>query len=110
MGVFVQARERALFASEEVVDKAEGYVGCVGGSLHSLHGSWQRAYRLEDEAANSLLRAWAATVAAQEHVQLSVAQGLAQRIVGSIDISNAEASETSSCEGFALVAESAHRT
>merc|ERR1712151_297815 len=82
----------------------------MGESLSSLNLKWQRANRLDDEAASSLLQAWAATLAAQEHVQFAVAQGIVQRVAGSVDISkDAAFGEVGRCEGLEHVAETAHR-
>jgi len=104
---FTQSRQRALQAAEKAVTAAESYVGCGDQELSDLHRLWQRAYRLEDQAISDLLRAWAATVAAQERLGLAVQQGLVETLANTV-VLDSEVGLTVSCEDLQQVAEAAH--
>merc|ERR1719330_2120763 len=100
---------QALASASKVVRSTESYVGCRGEQFGDLQTAWTRALHSDEGAASALLEAWAATVAAQERLQMSVDSGLLERFSDSAAVWDKDARGIDCSQGLLQVARDAHR-
>jgi len=105
--VFVESRLRALDAAEEAANAVDHYLAC-GLEQQKVQEIWQKQVRAEERADDALLEAWAATVAAQERLMMSVQQGLVSRVVEATPVDPTDARNLH-CERLSSFASKAHK-
>jgi len=107
--IFAESRYQVLDKSEYIARRANQYVSC-GSDLGGLQLAWEDALHSEERAADTLLEAWAATVATQERLHMAIDQGLVDRVIDATSVSNDPDSQPSNlCNDPKLLMERVHQ-
>jgi hypothetical protein len=106
--VYSEERMRALDAADGMLSSTTEYTACEI-DVADLQSAWQHAERLDEKAGDSLLEAWASTVAAQERLLLAVDQGLVAKMAASTSLDDVDISSAQpACGNVSSVAFTAH--
>eukprot|EP00928_Gymnodinium_smaydae_P021336 TRINITY_DN1830_c0_g1_i3.p1 TRINITY_DN1830_c0_g1~~TRINITY_DN1830_c0_g1_i3.p1 ORF type:complete len:2089 (+),score=368.20 TRINITY_DN1830_c0_g1_i3:493-6267(+) len=102
---FIDLKHRAMDLHDALLADTKVYTSC-GTDLATLKAQWQRANAAEDAATDALLQAWAASLAAEEHLGALLQQGLVDHL---LETALEEALNTNTpCGSTAEVAQELH--